>query len=656
MQKISKLILKNFKFFYGEVSINFNRKHVLLYGENGSGKSSIYWALYTFLQSVFKTDNLEIRKYFDPRHDESLINRYASGTAESAIVLELEDEHKASSRREISLSTINTKSDNLIKETILGSDFIDHKVLSRIYAYYHKEDIDLFDFFNHHLLAFINFREELSKPEETTGSKNAETWWKYFDAGLIQQPKMHEQVYKEFQAFIVKFNVEFKYYLEQIEQLTNDYLITRFGEKFKIKFDYVNGTYNDFKEGSKGRSWKVKPPQILLSVYLITNLIADENKKKVTSPQSFLNEAKLSALALAMRMAILDEKFVAAYPKVLVLDDMLMSMDMSNREFVLGMILENYLSDYQILFFTHQRGLFEDARKFIEVFHAELARKNGETNSDRIKNAWKENWLLYEMYETENDLGIPSPKIQPYESSLQKALKYFREPIDYNSCGNNLRIALEEFFRTFIPYKYFVNDKGEQLQATSLTLDPLLVKAREYFNYVGFNTTPLDKLDRYRVRSLNPSSHYNPKTDYFKKELLEIFSILDSLKKNRNQSALAKDNKIKFEVKTQSGKSFAYTAILLDNIYLYQKSDGSPSFYKDTDERAYAMIGFTEDNTTTTILTHEINRCTLQTLYTDTVGYINRSQVAIIETDMYKVFTDENGKTLEQLKKILMHV
>ena len=78
MQKIGKLTLKNFKFFLGEVSINFDRKNVLLYGENGSGKSSIYWALYTFLQSVFKNDPLQIRKYFDPGHDENLINEIES--------------------------------------------------------------------------------------------------------------------------------------------------------------------------------------------------------------------------------------------------------------------------------------------------------------------------------------------------------------------------------------------------------------------------------------------------------------------------------------------------------------------------------------------------------------------------------------------------
>lgn len=531
MQRIRKVVLQNFKFFYGKVPIDFERKHVLLFGENGSGKSSIYWALYTFLQSVFKSDDAEIRKYFESGHDENLINRFADNSAASSIIIEFEDEDKASAKREISLTTINTKSDKFVLEATLGSDFIDHKVLSRIYAYYHKEEIDLFTFFNHHLMAFINFREELIKPGETRGSKNSETWWNYISAGLSPRPKMHESVYKEFQAVIKKFNTEFDYYLKQIEQRTNQHLSTKFEEKFKIKFEYRNATYNDFKEGTKGRSWKVKPPQIIMTVELVTNLITDPNKKIIESPQSFLNEAKLSSLALAMRLAILDEKFVAEYPKVLVFDDALMSMDMSNREFILGILFAHYLNDYQILFFTHQRGLFEDARMLIESYYAEKARIAGETNREEQKKAWQKEWKLLEMYETENDKGIPIPQIQSYESSLQKALKYFKQQIDYNACGNNLRIALEEFFRGFLPHRYFIDGAGQPVPPNNMMLDRLLVKAREYFNYVGFDTTPLDKLDRHRVRSLNPSSHFNPRTEYFKKELQEIFSILDGLKK-----------------------------------------------------------------------------------------------------------------------------
>lgn len=650
MQRIKKLTLQNFKFFYGSIDINIDRKHVLLYGENGSGKSSIYWSLYTFLQSVFKSDDAEIRKYFEPAHEENLINRFADNSAASSIAIEFEDEHKASARREISLTTINTKSDRLVIEATLGSDFIDHKVLSRIYAYYHKEEIDLFDFFEHHLMAFINFREELIKPGEARGNKNSETWWAYIKAGLSPQPKMNDQIYKDFQAVVAKFNTEFDYYLKQIEQRTNKHIVGKFEEKFKIKFVYRNASYNDFKPGTKGRSWKVKQPQIIMSVELITDLIIDPNRKVIDSPQSFLNEAKLSSLALAMRFAILDEKFVADYPKILVLDDMLMSMDMSNREFILGVLLESYLTDYQILFFTHQRGLFEDARLFIENYYAQIARDAGETNREEQKRAWQKEWKFMEMYETENNKKIPIPQIQAYESSLQKALKYFKQQIDYSACGNNLRIALEDFFRNYLPHQYFVDGSKQPVSSQSLMLEVLLNKAKEYFTYARFDVSPLDKLDRYRVRSLNPASHYNPRADYFKKELSEIFGILDALKNNKHESLLSKNDKIKFTIRMKTGESYHYLVALLDDIRLYQRSDGSPSYFIDSDKRDYVIVEVREDDKEATTKGNPVTNRSLWELYLDTAKYLSKKGKVVLSNNVYRVFTNESGTTLLDLK------
>ena len=40
MKKIDKLVLKNFKFFYGENVLNFENNNILLYGENGSAKTT----------------------------------------------------------------------------------------------------------------------------------------------------------------------------------------------------------------------------------------------------------------------------------------------------------------------------------------------------------------------------------------------------------------------------------------------------------------------------------------------------------------------------------------------------------------------------------------------------------------------------------------
>lgn len=73
---LQKIELKNFKFFKEPFTFPVKGKHILLYGENGSGKSSIVWGLYTLMESHRKQIP-DIRKYFDPAHDQHLRNRYS---------------------------------------------------------------------------------------------------------------------------------------------------------------------------------------------------------------------------------------------------------------------------------------------------------------------------------------------------------------------------------------------------------------------------------------------------------------------------------------------------------------------------------------------------------------------------------------------------
>ena len=85
--KINKITIENFKFFLEPFVLEPKGKNVLVYGENGSGKSSIYWAAYTHFQSSLK-DMLDAGKYFKKDHPDSLCNLYSSNDRQSGIEIE----------------------------------------------------------------------------------------------------------------------------------------------------------------------------------------------------------------------------------------------------------------------------------------------------------------------------------------------------------------------------------------------------------------------------------------------------------------------------------------------------------------------------------------------------------------------------------------
>ena len=55
--------LQNFKAFPEKSEIKLAGRHALVFGVNGSGKSSIFWALYTALQCSSKKANEHKNKF-----------------------------------------------------------------------------------------------------------------------------------------------------------------------------------------------------------------------------------------------------------------------------------------------------------------------------------------------------------------------------------------------------------------------------------------------------------------------------------------------------------------------------------------------------------------------------------------------------------------
>ena len=120
-------------------------------------------------------------------------------------------------------------------------------------------------------------------------------------------------------------------------------------------------------------------PFIKLSVQKIQ---AKGKLKPIERPQSFLNESKLTAIALSVRFTILERRPPSTI-KILALDDLLISLDMSNRMDVLKLIFKLYENKFQLMFFTHDKSFFREIKRMIE---------------DRISN-----WMIYEFQYLKND-------------------------------------------------------------------------------------------------------------------------------------------------------------------------------------------------------------------------------------------------------------
>lgn len=633
MYKIHNIRLTNFKFFFGEHNLRLDGKHALIYGENGSGKSSIFWALHCFLHSTLKPNVESVQKYFVPisQNEESIRNRYAHDGKNSgvAITLKHEDPHRfADINAEVSNTTVNTQTNETIKMMTLSSELINYKAIYNMYLATNKNSIDLFSYFEKNLMEFIDFDNGLTTYDDKTISGNSLEWWRYIQKGFVPYTTMQDPKYIKFQGHVKLFNEKLSDYLQLITKATNKCLNEDFKEDFTIRYKYTECLYNGFKIGDDqkphGRTRSTTKPKI----ELIVELPGLYGKAAVVArPQSYLNEARLSAIAIATRFAILKERYIMDAPKIMVLDDLLLSLDMGNRMSILSILLKKFSTDYQLIILTHDKLFFESIL-------------------EHLTEKEKSNWRIYEMFEKYSD-SKKVPLIQPYKSSLSKAYSYFQgvgSYIDYNACGNNQRVAIEGILKEQIKEYSLRNDDGNLIDTKKLMLAECITYAKRIYEAIGFDTEILDELNQYRAESLNPMSHHNPTSNYYKHDIKRIFDIIEILDKHKISILIPKDNILTFRIKCADESIYSYEVQILDDILIYKKPD-SEYYIHDSDKRCYAITKINEATTK-----HKINSKTLLELYKETLDYIrdNCHKEPVNEEYIERVYY-HNGKTLKEL-------
>jgi hypothetical protein len=414
--RIQKLDLKSFKAFL-DLSVPINGRNLLVYGKNGAGKSSIYWALYTFLQSAQKQSD-DVFKYFDAALPENLINRYTTAPNDASIAVSFQKEDGVfDSAYTISKTLHETKAVPKILNGDLASDFITYRILFSFYHYRHRQTIDLWQVFEDEMLPFCQGDSVKKIYALWVELREADPFAETQAAGEIGYATFRR--YNRFDVRVSRFNRAFQEVLARITTEAQAFYDKHFADPEEANPDMklMLGVSLASPAEYDRESHTLVRPSVSFEVKI--------GVKPLHKPHSFLNEAKLTQLALSIRFGATLAQLQESPIKLLVLDDLLISLDMSNRMKVVKIILGEDFADYQKVILTHDLGFFQEIRREIGagLHHWQCSRIAGSaTEGRRLENA---------------------------KSELDQA-KDFLSNDQLSECGNKLRQHVEAALTTFL--------------------------------------------------------------------------------------------------------------------------------------------------------------------------------------------------------------
>ena len=322
--RITKIDIKNFRGLYGphEIKLGNPGKNMMIYGENGSGKSSLCQALKVFFESSTKTTDVSLHK-----------NIFVQDDPDEDVYIKLTFNDNGTST-EYTLDEDNQKVNvQFLKEANKIKGFLSYKDLLQTH-YLHEEDVNLFRLLINNL--FVN------TPDSVSGTVSIYYRWMKLQLDIRENKNTIE--YKNCPEILHGLNQSIKSLLDEVEVKANE-IIQQFDYNVNMRFQFPGLS---IKEAVKKKDRDFDNKEILLHVDFF-------DKTAIGQHHMFLNEGRLTAIAISIYLAsILIMPQQTPY-KVLVLDDILVGLDTSNRMPLLK-ILYDYFQDYQIIMATYVKG------------------------------------------------------------------------------------------------------------------------------------------------------------------------------------------------------------------------------------------------------------------------------------------------------------
>lgn len=599
-KRIYKIEIENFKVFRTHFTLEIpNGNNVLLYGENGSGKSSMYKAFdYFFRKSV--NEEIAFSHNIHSESEKGIIRLYFD--EESPIL----DENGNSESVEINTASADNKSTfkSYVSDASRARGFLDYTKLLKVYLSDNQTN-NLFPLF---LDLYRDYTPETMPQGGTIGHH-----FNYINNSLSTCYNRKQRKYKEAASSLIKFDERFKYVLKKTFDKANE-LLSKYFEHFGIKVDYE---LSPFKIPTKCKIRDIKIEGSL-------KLKVEKSGKSISNYKEVLNEARLSAFASCLYLASIKTMPKQLDYKILFLDDIFIGLDMGNRLPILRMI-KNEFSDFQIFLTSYDRSWYEMAKILLG---------NG--------------WLCGELYGIKQKLKsghiVYYPTFVVGDSDFDKGRRYLHntEYPDYPAAANYFRKYIEKI----IPegFGFLVKYTKELDPIQSYKLNEILNRALKWCKYLSDIDGGTDNLRRLLTEIkaflpvlLHPLSHYTPHVLPYKGELAEIESLIHSLEKELKKLNLANnikalcscENDLEFELEDTLGWHYKYMVKLEDHLVLFKSAENN---YKINSCPCFICKMSGKKNDGSELLTQTIKKNdklyknvsanSLEELYNNTVAYL----------------------------------
>jgi len=475
MKRIKKIEINHFKGLYGnhEIDLTNSGKNLMLYGENGSGKSSVAKAIKLFFQSSVEEVNVvDYENVFISVADRNT----------GFIKMVIGDAGNIRSNLPYVLDNANNRqTEAFILKANKIKGFLDYKSLLKTH-YLETDKVNIFKLLIEDLLIdFVNSR--------TTNA--IEVDWIKLKRDIRDKRRKTYKTLKAPGGLLQQFNEGLAELLHDVETKANE-LIAYFNYNLTIKLHFNNLTIG------RTKGFANENIELIVDFFDKTNL---------PEHHRFLNEARLTAISIAIYLGAVLSNIQDGY-RFLVLDDVFIGLDTSNRLPFLK-ILDEKFADYQIFMTTYDKSWYE-----------------------LVKSENNPNWEYAELYiKEEHQNGYEIPILHNQTDFIIKAEHYLNNVGDLKASASYVRSEFEKLVKNFchnkkIPVKFDKNQSkvsGEDFW--NACKDKTKPDGTRYVSEALKNN-----IETQRTLVMNPFVHYDLNKPTFRAELVVTIDLVKRLK------------------------------------------------------------------------------------------------------------------------------